>query len=221
MMDIAEGIGNIKNTENHFQKIRNLQTQAKVLIFLQENNIDSVEDYTNKVIEMHNQLQTTSTDIKATERRLETLATHLTHYKNYKAHTAVYEKYKSLNPKKDTAALNGLNPFTKKKATADYETATKKHEAYREKHAEAITQFEAARDYFTAVMNGRTDLPIGDWQKEQTQLLNKRYGLCEQFYTLKDDIKFAEIIRRSMEQIMKNEPQKEQPTLVKSQWVDR
>ncbi|MCL2197550.1 MAG: MobA/MobL family protein [Defluviitaleaceae bacterium] len=211
MVDIAVGKGNAKNFESHWQRIRSLQTQAKVLIFLQENDIFSVEDYTNKVVEMHDQLQTVSADIKSTERRLGTLATHLAHNENRKTHKAIYEKYKALKPKKDTAAMNSLNPFTKKKAIADYETATKKHEAYREKHADAITQYEAARDYFAAVMNGRTELPITKWQTEQQQLFRKRYGLCEHFYTLKDEIKSAETIRHSMEQIMKDEPQRSQP----------
>ncbi|MCL2199153.1 MAG: hypothetical protein FWB80_09545 [Defluviitaleaceae bacterium] len=168
---------------------------------------------------MYSQLQATSSDIKSTERRLETLATHLGHNENYKAHRAVYKKYKDLMPKKDTAALNSLNPFTKKKATADYETAVKKHEAYRAKHAEAITQYEAACEYFAAVMNGKTELPITKWQSEQQQLLKKRYGLCEQFYTLKEEIKSAEAIRRSMEQLMQDEPQREQPT--RTQGMDR
>ena len=190
-----------------------------MLIFLQENDIDNVEDFTNKIVEMHNQLQIVSTDIKSTDRRLETLATHLAHNDNYKTHKAVYKKYKNLTPKKDTAAMNSLNPFTKKKAQANYETAVKKQEAYRGKHADAIGQYEYARDYFAAVMNGRTQLPISDWQKEQQQLLKKRYGLCEKFYNFKDEIKSAEAIRRSMEQIMRDEPQREQTTRIRG--VDR
>jgi len=143
----------------------------------------------------------------------------LEHNENYKAHKAVYKKYKDLTPKKDTVALNSLNPFTKKKATADYEAAAKKHEAYRAKHADAIGQYEAACDYFAAVMNGRTELPITKWQTEQQQLLKKRYGLCEHFYTLKDEIKSAETIRRSMEQLMQDEPQRTSPT--RTQGMDR
>jgi len=219
MLDIAGGVANAKNTESRWQKIRNLQTQAQVLIFLQENDIDSVEGFTKVVVQIHEQLKTVSDDIKSTERRLDTLATHLAHNDNRKTHKSVYQKYKDLTPKKDTAALNSLNPFTKKKAHADYDTAVKKQEAHREKHADAIEQYESARDYFAAVMNGRTTLPVGDWQKEQNQLLKKRYGLCEKFYTLKDEIKSAEIIRRSMEQIMRDEPQRAEPQ--RAQGMDR
>jgi hypothetical protein len=117
--------------------------------------------------------------------------------------------------------LVGLNPFTIKKATADYEAATKKHEAYREKHTDAITQYEAARDYFAAVMNGRTELPTTKWQTEQQHLLRKRYGLCEHYYTLKEEIKSAEVIRRGMGQIMKDDLRREQPSRTRAQGVDR
>ena len=219
MLDIAGGVANVKNTESRWQKIRSLQTQAQVLIFLQENDIASVDDFTKAVVQIHEQLKTVSDDIKSTDRRLETLATHLAHNDNRKTHKAVYQKYKDLTPKKDTAALNSLNPFTKKKAQADYDTVVKKQEAYREKHADAIGQYESAIDYFSAVMNGRTQLPINDWQKEQNQLLKKRYGLCEKFYTLKDEIKSAETIRRSMEQIMRDEPQRVEPQ--RAHGVDR
>jgi len=219
MLDIAGGVANAKNTESRWQKIRNLQTQAQVLIFLQENDIDSVEDFTKAIVQIHEQLKTVSGDIKSTERRLDTLATHLAHNDNRKTHKTVYQKYKDLTPKKDTAALNSLNPFTKKKAQADYDTVVKKQEAYREKHADAIGLYESARDYFSAVMNGRTTLPINDWQKEQQQLLKKRYELCEKFYTLKDEIKSAETIRQSMDQIMRNEPQRAEPQ--RAQGVDR
>jgi hypothetical protein len=60
---------------------------------------------------------------------------------------------------------------------------------------------------------------INDWQKEQQQLLKKRYGLCKKFYTLKDEIKSAETIRQSMEQIMRDEPQRAEPQ--RAQGIDR
>jgi len=35
--------------------------------------------------------------------------------------------------------------------------------------------YQAAQQHFTAAMNGRTKLPIKDWQKEQNELAAKRY----------------------------------------------
>jgi len=57
MLDVAGGVANAKNTESRWQKIRSLQVQAQVLIFLQENDIDSVEGFTKAVVRIHEQLK--------------------------------------------------------------------------------------------------------------------------------------------------------------------
>jgi len=133
-------------------------------------------------------LKDVTDNIEKAERRSEALFTHLAHAENNKQHKAVYQKYKSLEPKTDPAALNSINPFTKSKTTKDHETATTKQEAYYEKHADAIEAYQAAQQHFTAMMNGRTALPIKDWQKEQKELAAKRYALCDEYYSLKEEI---------------------------------
>ena len=79
------------------------------------------------------------------------LATHLVHAENNRVHKAVYQKYKSLAPKNEPATLNSINPFTKSKATKEYEAATKKQEAYYEKHAMKIEACKDAQQHFEAV----------------------------------------------------------------------
>jgi len=217
--DIYGGIAKGKNLKNDWQRVRSLQTQAKVLIFLQENNISNLEDFADTVVRKNERLKEVTDDIKKGERRLETLAVHLAHAENNRQHKAVYQKYKSLAPKTDPAALNSLNPFTKSKATKEHETATKKYEAYYEKHTDAIQAYQAAQEHFTAVMNGRTGLPIADWQREQKELSAKRYKLCDEYYALKDEIPNMEVIRRSVEAIMRDEPQRGQP--MRAYGVDR
>ena len=59
-----------------------------------------------------------------------------------------------------------------------------------------------------------TTLPIADWQKEQKELAAKRYKLCDEYYSLKDEIPNMEAIRRSVEGIMKDEPNRTQPMRV-------
>ena len=61
-------------------------------------------------------------------------------------------------------------------------------------------------------MNGRTELPIKDWQKEQKELAAKRYTLCDEYYSLKEEILNIEAIRRSIETIMCDELNRSQPT---------
>ena len=82
------------------------------------------------------------------------------HAENNRVHKAVYQKYKSLAPKTDPAARGSINPFTKNKAV--------------KKHATEIEAYKSAQQHFEAVMNGRTKLPIADWQKEQKEISSKR-----------------------------------------------
>jgi len=90
--------------------------------------------------------------------------------------------------------------------------AIKKQEAYYDKHAAEIEAYQAAQEHFTAVMNGRTGLPIADWRKEQKELAAKRYNLCDEFYLLKKEIPNMESIRRSIEGLINDEPNRTQPT---------
>jgi len=216
LMDIMGGIADSKNLKTKWQKVKNLKTSANVLNFLTNNNITGMDEFCDKVVQIHEQLREVTGDIQKAERRLTTLAEHLTHTENGKTHKAVYQKYKSLEPKKDTTAMNSINPFTKKKAIAEYETAVKKQKAYYAKHSKEIGLYKNAVKHFEGVMNGRKDLPIKDWQAEQKKLLTKRYSLCDKYYSLESEIHNAEIIQRSVKNLMRDDLQTEQPTRTKS-----
>ncbi|MCL2456656.1 MAG: MobA/MobL family protein [Defluviitaleaceae bacterium] len=211
-IEIMGKISDGKNLKSNWQRVKNLQKSAKVLTFLTENKIASVEDFSDTVVRTHERLKIVTDEIKKTDRRLDTLAIHLAHNENINTHRAIYQKYKNLTPKKDTAALNSLNPFTRNKAAKDYEAATQKHEAFYEKHADAIDAYKASQQHFAAVMNGRTKLPISYWQKEQNELAAKRYKLCDEYYALKEKIPNMEAIRRSVENLMREDVQELQRT---------
>ena len=148
LMDIMGGISDSKNLKSKWQKIKNLKTSANVLNFLTSNNITGMDEFCDKCVQIHEQLREVTGEIQKAERRLTTLAEHLAHAENGKTHKAVYQKYKSLEPKKDTTAMNSINPFTKKKATAEYETAVKKQKAYHAKHAKEIQLYKNAVKHF-------------------------------------------------------------------------
>jgi len=56
-------------------------------------------------------------------------------------------------------------------------------------------------------MNGRTKLPIADWQKEQKEFAAKRYTLCDEYYVLKEEVTNMEAIRRSVESLIREDLQ--------------
>ena len=210
-IDVMKHIADAKNLDSRWKKIPNLQTQAQVLIFLQNNSITDMEHLVSKVTQINEDLKSTTDKISKVDRRLEMLAVHLTHAENHRKHKAIYKKYQSLAPKTDPTALNSINPFTKNKAVKEHDTATKKQEAYYAKHAEEIQLYKNAKAHFDAVMNGRKDLPISKWQAEQKTLSAERLSLAEKYYRLKDEVKSVEVLRRGVDSIMREEVQRTQP----------
>jgi len=208
MIDIMGGVAKGKDMERQWQRIKNLQTSAKVLNFLTSNNITDMDEFSNKVVRIHERLGEVAGEIQKAERRLGTLAEHLAHAENIHQHKSIYQKYKSLAPKTDPAALGSINPFTKSRATKEHEAATNKQEAYYDKHAEEIQAYQHAKQHFDNVMNGRKDLSIKEWQDEQKKLLAKRYALCDEFYRLKGEIPNVEAIRRSVESLIREDTQR-------------
>jgi hypothetical protein len=155
IVEIMGNVGRRKTLKTDWQRVRNLQTQAMILMFLQQNNIASVEDFADIVVRTNEWLETVTDAIKKAERRLETLTIHFTHNDNTNTHRALVQKYRKLKPKKDETALNSLNLFTRNKATKDYEASTAKYEAFYKKHADTIDAYEAAQAHFAIVMNGK------------------------------------------------------------------
>ena len=183
MIDMMNGVASGKNLKYRWQRIANLQTRAKVLMFLQNNNISDMESLANKVQQMYEQQYDVSKKIKAAERRLATLDEHFAQYKIAKQHKTVYKKWESVS-------------------------SDKRDSFYRKHHGE-ITAYESAKKYFEGVMNGRTLLPIEKWQEERERLSAEKFSLCEQYYKLKDDVRNVEVLRRGAEGVMGVETQKE------------
>lgn len=186
MINVMSHIADGKNLQTRYQKISNLKTQAAVLAFLQNNHITDMVQLVDKVTRMNEQLYDVSGKIKKSERRLSTLAQHLAQYGNYKQHSAVYKKYKELDPKK--------------------------RDTFRDKHSEGIQSYKDAKQYLDAVMNGRTGLPIKEWKAEQTKLIADKFSLCEEYYRLKDETRSAELLRKGAENIMRGEAREAKQT---------
>jgi len=189
--------------KSRYEKIANLKTAARVLIFVQQNGLTDVRQLAEKVEHMNRQQYDLGGEIKTKERRISTLNRHLEQVDILNQHKAVYKKYRQLDPKKDAAAFNSLNPFTRNKAAKNYEAAAQKQAAYYEKHADAIEQYKTAQTYLTAHLNGREQIPEKAWKAEREKLLVERYSLVDKFYTLKEDVRLAEVLRRGAEKIMR------------------
>ena len=155
MVDVMSRIADGRNLETRWQRLRNLKTQAKTLIFTQSHNITDMAQLVGTIETINEKHKDLADNIRKVERRLDTLSQHITQYETRRANRAIYNEYAGIKN----------NP--------------KKHEAYYSKHKTEIEAFKDARDYLNAVMNGRTDPPpIKKWRAEQTKLTTAKYALC-------------------------------------------
>lgn len=189
MIDMMQGIAAGKNLDSRWQKIADLKTRAKLLVFLQENNIIDVPALADKITQLHQSQYDLSGTIKKEERRISALNQHLAQVDIFRQHKAVYAKYKSLDPKK--------------------------REAFYDKHSEEITAYQSASKYLKDHLNGHDKIPDKSWLAERDKLLAQRYAHVEEYYQLRDDVRSVEVLRKGAESIMQEDIGKSQP--VKSQ----
>jgi len=71
--------------------------------------------------------------------------------------------------------------------------------------------FTAANNYLKGVMNGKTTLPTKAWKDEYVKLTAKRNRLNRRYVLLKDEVKEAEQIRKSVYSILRQEQREQQP----------
>lgn len=71
--------------------------------------------------------------------------------------------------------------------------------------------FTAAHDYLKGVMNGKTTLPAKAWKAERDKLTAERKMLNQQYLSLKNEVKEAEQIRKSVYSILRQEQREQAP----------
>jgi hypothetical protein len=186
IIDMMSKVADSRNLENRWQKIRNIKTQAKILIFLQDNNITDISGLADKIETINKEYKDLADTIKPVERRIKQLEIHFEQHDIRVNNRVIYNKYVKLDPNK--------------------------RESYYAKHKASIDSFIEARDYFTAVMNGRKDPPpIKDWKSEYTKLTGYKAKLCEKYYSLQDEVRNVELLKKGADNIMR-ESVKEVPT---------
>ena len=104
MLDMMSHIADGKNLESRWQKIRNLQTQASVLVFIQQHNITDMAQLVQVTETVNENYKDLAENIQKIERRLDTLTTHIAQYDTRKEHRPIYNEYVGIkDPKKKEA----------------------------------------------------------------------------------------------------------------------
>jgi hypothetical protein len=195
---LAEVINNILERGG----IHNLQTAAKVLIFLNENEIPDVAGLEKKVKSMRDDVNRIREDLKKVERRIDTLENHLGHSENLKNYRKIAEKRDALYAEYKTLSQQGM--LSKGKAKKALEAA----DAFEWKHFNDLQDYDNAEKYLRSVLQGRFDpkkLPVAKWREELTSKTTERDSLYREYNSLKTQTQKVEQIRRSVTDIMRDE----------------
>lgn len=177
LVDILTGILEKPEEKTRYQKIADLKTVAKAIAFLQQHGIADMSGLRDKVEEMRGRQGAVSDRLKKVERRMKTLDEHILHAENYFKHRDIYREYKQQKPNKQDAF-------------------------YQLHHAEIIL-YEAAERYLHRVMNGRASIPLKSWRAESAFLVAEKQSLYREYSRLKEEVREAEVIRKSVEKVMR------------------
>jgi hypothetical protein len=208
---LTEVISEILNTENgasRYAKIRDLKTAAAVLNFLTSNHITDMTGLTDKVDKVNAQFDGVRGKLKKVERRIKTLDEHIRHsgnFKSYRGNKAQYEKL--------YAEYGNLKKESGFGAECKAQKALDAANEYHETHRAEIGMYDTAERYLKDVLQGRLDPkklpPITKWKTERKKLIAEKSSLYQEYYRLKEEVKNAEAIKRTVEQLTcEDEPRK-------------
>ena len=71
--------------------------------------------------------------------------------------------------------------------------------------------FTTVKDYLKGVMNGKTTIPVKAWKTEYANLTNQWKTLNQRYLELKEEVKEAEKIRKSVYSILRQEQREHAP----------
>ena len=193
----------------HYQDIANVKNAANMLLFLTENNISDMADLDEKVNSMYVRQSDIRGKLKPVERRLKTLDEHIKHADNFKKYKHTKRRYDELYSEYEAIKKAG-GLFAERKAQKALDFANNYYESNRTE----LTLFNAAEQYLKDVLQERFNPkklpPITKWKAEYKTLSAEKDLTYREYYSLKDEVKEAEKIKRSVENLMKGqEPQRQ------------
>ena len=189
MMSVLTAISKGEKTKTHYQQIYDLKAQAKILLFLNQNNISDISHLANTIKRVNNGLQEVSDRIKKVDRRLESLDFNIEQAENRKKHKAIYEQYVNIQ-------LSLKDKLLKRDPQAEFYN----------KHFNEISDYQSADEYLKKYLNGKVKTaPLKKWKAEREELTAERVRLGEKFYTLKDETRSVEMLRKGVDVLIKEQ----------------
>ena len=184
LSDVIRGILDGHEQKSYYGQIADPNMAAKVFNFLQENHITDMAGLREKVGKMYDRRFDMGDRLNSLDGRLHMLDEHIRHMGYYLEHKEIYRQYQQIR-------------------------RPKKQAAFREQHYTEIVLFESAYRYLKQHLNGQTP-PLQSWKEERAKLYTEWVALSQQYLTLKEEVREAEIVKRNVERLMSgSEPRKE------------
>jgi hypothetical protein len=213
LADIITGILERREREGNsrYYSIGNLKQAAEMLNFLTANHITDLSGLDVKLKDAIGKQLDLSDSLKKIERRVKVLDEHIRHSGNFKANRKFKAQYEKLYAQYTTLE-NSKGFGVKRKA----QKALAAVNEYYEEHSKEITSYNNAERYLKEVMQKHFDPnklpPITMWTNERNKLTAERAEVNSGFAALKADVQKAERMRKAVNQIMREEQHREQPT---------
>jgi predicted nucleic acid-binding Zn-ribbon protein len=163
-----------------FGEIKGLHPMADTLLYIEKNDIHSLDDMPSAIANLKNELDEIRHQYFKDSKRLKSLAEHIRQADNYFKNRDCYQKWSKMKE------------------------GSPKSNDYFEKHSDELDSFKTAYQYISKVMNGKKDIPLEKWRKEYAEL-RERFDLeAVRINKLSDELKAAERIMRGEQKRQKD-----------------
>lgn len=159
----------------------NLKSMSKTLLFLRDNNVESMEELKSRTNEATEKFNVLSTDIKEKEARMAELLALKKHIFNYHDTREIYIQYRK----------------------------SKYSKVFFEKHREQITLHKAAKNAFDE--SGLKKLPTTkELNKEYYELMNEKKQMYSQYHNFKNEMQELMKAQKNVEKFLSDEVKNEE-----------
>jgi hypothetical protein len=153
-----------------FNEIKALHPMADTLLYIEKNDINSINDMPSAVAKLSRELDEIRRQYYKDSKRLKSLAEHIRQADIYFKTRDCYKKWSNMKE------------------------GSRQEDNFHNKHRDELDSFKTAYRYISDVMNGHKDIPLANWRKEYAEL-RERYELeAVRISKLSDDLKAAERI---------------------------
>jgi TolA-binding protein len=155
-----------------FSEIKGLHPMADTLLYIEKNDIHSINDMPSAIAKMKDSLNEIRHQYFKDSKRLKSLGEHIRQADIYFKTRDCYKKW------------------------SDMKEGSPKENDFHKKHRDELDSFKTAYRYISDVMNGHKEIPLAAWRKEYAEL-RERYDLeTVRINKLSDELKAAERIMR-------------------------